>query len=58
MKRVQIRVGFGDNWETLTIGFETVTDFLKAIAIVRASGIQNVFLRQITSRGIEEWDNL
>ena len=55
---VKIRVGFVDKWEVLLIGFNPVVDFEIAIAIVRASKLKNVFLRQVNSLGIKEWDNL
>jgi hypothetical protein len=58
MKRVLIRIGFEDDFQPLMIANETVSDFETAIFIVKASGFKNVFLKQITSSGSEEWDNL
>lgn len=58
MKRVLIRIGFTDNFQPLMIGFETVSDMQTAINIVRASGLKNVFLKKVSSSGVEEWDNL
>lgn len=58
MKRVLIRVGFEDDFKPLMIGYETVFDFDTAIAIVKASNLKNVFLKQVDSTGVAEWDNL
>ncbi len=58
MKRVLIRIGFEDNFQPLMIGYETVTDFDTAIAIVKSSKLKNVFLKQVDGSGISEWDNL
>jgi hypothetical protein len=58
MKRVLIRIGFEDEFQPLMLGFETISDMQTAIQIVRASGLTNVFLRKVSSSGIEEWDNL
>ncbi len=58
MKEVQISIGFNE-FEPMTIrqSWCLVFDFEKAIAIVRASKITNVRLRQDSKGGVMEWDN-
>ena len=56
---VQILIGFTGNWNDLVFGDLFITDFEQAIKLVRASGINNVQLRQDDkiNGGTFEWDN-
>ena len=54
---VQILIGFLGDWEDLTFGDLIITDFEQAINLVRASGVNNVQLRQKQNGGTIEWDN-
>jgi hypothetical protein len=55
---VQISIAFLD-WKDLEIAFLPITDFEKAIKLVKCLGIKNVRLRQDdkVNGGTIEWDN-
>jgi len=58
MEQVEIRVGFLNEWRAMSISEQIfIFDFEQAIAIVRASRMPNVQLRQNSNGSVMEWDN-